>query len=365
MRISHILYSGFGGLGSVVFSYLTKDELKKNEHSLVFFGIEEIPESYIQTCKQLDIPYNYVKKINFFKRNFFSQLVQSLKEQKPDVIIVHSLPAILPSLYYRLFHSGKVALVEHASLKLKRLIDHLYSFIGILFSNKVVFLTPFTYTEMKNRMATLFPRKKVSIISNGIDTDFYAPNRKPISEEFYIVTHCRFIPLKNIEMIISAFHQLITQNDYDVPLKLTIAGDGVLMNNYKSLTKQLKIEEHVLFPGFLDETHMLSILQKADLYINASSVETMSTSIMQAMSCGLPIIASNINGNRSLIEDNVNGKLFNQGVLSDLVNTMKLLIANERLRKRLGAEARMYAQSELSIQKTVNAYSQLFEKLND
>ena len=71
-----------------------------------------------------------------------------------------------------------------------------------------------------------------------------------------------------------------------------------------------KLDANIHFHGLLDEDEIKKLLTKLDVYIHASFAETMCTSVMQAMSCGLPIIGSDIPGINDIVEKDVNALLF-------------------------------------------------------
>ena len=79
------------------------------------------------------------------------------------------------------------------------------------------------------------------------------------------------------------------------------AGDGVNFEFLKNRIKYNKLENIIIFNGSLKEDDLIKWFRKLDIYIHLSKDETTSTSILQAMSMSLPVIASNIGGNKNLI----------------------------------------------------------------
>ena len=79
-------------------------------------------------------------------------------------------------------------------------------------------------------------------------------------------------------------------------IKVLLAGDGILLKSLKLKVKNLELESLVFFSGRLNEDSLVDWFKKLDLYIHISKDETTSTSILQAMSMSLPIIASDIGG---------------------------------------------------------------------
>jgi hypothetical protein len=90
MTLVHILYSGLGGHFSVIFSLINGDKLREFNYFLIFFGIEEMPQSYIDKCVELDIKYYFVKKA----------IGIDLASQKKIIRILNDNPGNYYSSYY-------------------------------------------------------------------------------------------------------------------------------------------------------------------------------------------------------------------------------------------------------------------------
>lgn len=103
------------------------------------------------------------------------------------------------------------------------------------------------------------------------------------------------IKRKNHETVLKALSQIKDKN-----FVYLICGRGVLMEHLQNLTKQLGLESEVKFLGFRKD--IAEICKTADLFIFPSYQEGLPVALMEAMAAGLPVIASNVRGNRDLIE---------------------------------------------------------------
>ena len=110
----------------------------------------------------------------------------------------------------------------------------------------------------------------------------------------------------------------------------------------------------------LNENDLIDFMHSLDIYVHASFGETMSNSIMQAMACGLPVIASDVWGINNMISDSENGILFRSKDEIHLYECMCKLIYDKEFRKKLADNARLYAEREFSSEMLFNKYSQLF-----
>jgi len=101
-----------------------------------------------------------------------------------------------------------------------------------------------------------------------------------------------------------------------------------------------------------------SFLNGLDIYVHCTHGETMSTAIMQALSCGLPVIASNVAGVSNMVQPDA-GMLYRPGDPNDLVEKLDKLIANPGDMDKWRQRARNYAVKYYAITATVDAYEKL------
>lgn len=101
-------------------------------------------------------------------------------------------------------------------------------------------------------------------------------------------------------------------------LKLVLAGDGALYEEMKTLAANLRIRDRVVFLGYIKNVHEL--YHCCDAAVSTSKIEGLPFNIMEAMACGLPVVASDIKGHRELVVHGVNGLMFesdNQAQMKD------------------------------------------------
>lgn len=136
--------------------------------------------------------------------------------------------------------------------------------------------------------------------------DFNADDEKKklgLPEEAKIVFNAaELIPRKNHETALKAFAQIKDNN-----LFFVICGVGELENKLKSMTKKLQIEERVFFLGFRKD--WARVCKISDVFLFTSFQEGLSVSLLGAMAAGLPVVCSDIRGNRDVIEEEKGGYL--------------------------------------------------------
>lgn len=125
-----------------------------------------------------------------------------------------------------------------------------------------------------------------------------------ITDEKILVSVGELNANKNHEVVIKALARIKTDQKY----KYILCGKGDKEEYLKNLVKQLNLEDKVIFAGYRNDVR--KILKISDIFCFPSYREGLSVALMEAMAVGLPIVASNIRGNNDLIEDGVNGYLY-------------------------------------------------------
>lgn len=356
MRVTQVLYSGLGGHGSVAFSILDGDSSHLTSQSFMFYGIEPTKEEYIQKCKEKNIPFNSVHIAGqFFLFSWISAFLNIVK-QKPDVVLLHSttLFALVPFL--RLL-GIKVIGIDHTPNASKPKQEWAAIYLLKYFASHMVFLTPSHFEEVKAKFGkNFYSPNKTSIINNGIDIQLFKPNEnKKSPPPFNFGMQARFSNTKDFQTLIKAASILKTKK-LPVPFKVSLAGDGDTYKSCNQLAVELNVCDVLEFKGMLNENQLLTLLNETHIYVHSSLSETMSTAIMQALSCGLTVIASDIPGNKSLIIDKENGLLFPTKNAEALANLLEDCILRKIDIEEYSIKARNFAELYLSMEAMFNKY---------
>ncbi len=143
------------------------------------------------------------------------------------------------------------------------------------------------------------PGFQIGVLPNGVDTSFFHPPATPPSlPPFRLLFVGRLHPQKNVHLIIQALPRLLQLAG--MPCHFEIVGDGTERSRLEALANSLGVSDSITFHGWLDKKSLLARYQTAHVFINPSSYEGMPNSALEAMACGLPVIVSNVPGNRDL-----------------------------------------------------------------
>ena len=356
-KIIHVIYSGLGGHANVLFPLLESNTLSNYEHIIVFFGVEKVLHDYIIKAQNLSInTYTIQKKPRQYIKPFY-KFKSILKKEKPNHILVHSSELLLPALKYRKKNrSVKVNYIEHENNTTKGVSLKLLSKIALKKANTVVCLS----NQYKQELQTNYKCKvPIQVIPNGINISKYLNSENEIPKPFTFGMASRMIQGKDHSTLLRAFSKVVKKYPETM---LNIAGDGETLSSVKAKAKKLNLENNILFLGLLNENEMIIFYQNLSVYIQATLSETLCTSILQAMSCQLPVIASDIENNKPLINNNETGWLYLSKNSDDLARIMLNSIEYPQKNITISENARKFCKTNFSNKTMAKGYKQLIEQ---
>lgn len=145
-------------------------------------------------------------------------------------------------------------------------------------------------------------------------------------------------------------------------IQVVIAGNGANVLRLKKMSQDLNLAAKIHFTGFIPDDDLPSLLNSIDIFVIPSEAELLSIATIQAMSCARPIIAADAVALPELVENNVNGLLFQPGNVADLARCMAYLADNPDKWAGMGLASRVRAQHH-SINKIVTEYEKLYRSL--
>lgn len=170
-------------------------------------------------------------------------------------------------------------------------------------------------------------KEKCSYIPNGVDTTPKNLSKGGNLDLVFIVVS-NLIQYKNIETALLAFSVAKIENS-----RLVICGEGPNKMKLIELAEQLEITDFVSFEGFAKDVS--KYLERSQIAIHPSLTEGMSNAILEELSFGLPILASDIDSNREILESGTNALFFSPKNHLQLAQLMQFLSKNSQLRNRM------------------------------
>jgi len=198
---------------------------------------------------------------------------------------------------------------------------------------------------------------RVRSICNGIDVDRFAYRGSQADGPAVLVA--RLSPEKDIETLLRAVALVVRQ---DPAFRLEIAGDGPCMPSLSQSATALGLDEHVRFLGQVRDVPEL--LARAGMFVLSSLTEGISLTLLEAMACGLPIVATRVGGNPEVVRDGETGFLVPPENPAALAETLLRLRRDRDTCVRFGAAGRRRVEARFDVRRMVAEYEKLYAQLN-
>ena len=165
----------------------------------------------------------------------------------------------------------------------------------------------------------------------------------------------------NVQKLIPETIQWLAQaRSQGIEFLVTIVGDGPELDAVKATIEDVDMIKFISLKGWLGKDELIKQYQQADCYLNLSSYEGMPNSVLEAMACALPVIASDIPPHRLLVEHQVTGYLVDLDRPESLIGRLVEFATDRRRVGIMGAAARQRALSSYSWEAVANEYLALF-----
>jgi len=279
---------------------------------------------------------------------FFIRAIQTvyiLRRIKPELIHGHNI--VLGGFYGTL--SGlhpivvtawgtDVLIAPHRSVLIKKIVKYVIKKADIITCDGL---------NTKNAMVTLeAEEEKIKIIYFGIDTrknhpslrDNHFRERIKINDSPAVISIRNLNPIYNVETLINAIPMVLSE----IPdTKFIIAGTGPSEKELIELSRSLKIEKSTIFTGSLASDEISKYLASSDIYVSTSLSDSgLAASTGEAMACGLPVIVTDVGGNREWIIEGESGFIIPVRDHNRLAEKIIILLKNTNTREGFGKKSR-------------------------
>ena len=202
---------------------------------------------------------------------------------------------------------------------------------------------------------------KMSVITNGIDEALLSTRRDyKVRQPLTFISVGSLIHRKGYDITIRALALLSGKIDF----KFVCAGDGAEKQSLQTLAKDTGLQDRIIFTGVLSPDKVYQELCGADLFILSSRSEGRPNVLVEAMASGLPVIASDIEGIRELIDHGENGFLFPAEGSRELAGLIETLVSDQTLLEKSGTNARSTVrQNGLTWDNTASAYTLVYRQI--
>ncbi len=210
-----------------------------------------------------------------------------------------------------------------------------------------------------------FPTGTFQTILNGVDVAKFRrakrqetrDNLQLSSNDIIFICVGRLVDIKGHDVLIEAFSMIKSSS----PVKLLIVGDGPRRQSIENLIAKKKMSADIKVLGLREDVPEL--LNLSDCFVLSSHSEGLSCSIIEAMAAGLPVVATDVGGNRELVRDGRSGYLIPPNDPMAFAEKLRLLIEDKARRKQFGHISLEIAQEKYSIDTMVTRYVEIYRAM--
>jgi len=203
--------------------------------------------------------------------------------------------------------------------------------------------------------------ERLSIVPNGVDLERFYPGKECVDNGSLVVTFIgRLIFNKGPHILVKAIPKILAS----LPnVKFLIVGDGIERKNLENDVRRLGVDSFVLFLGIVNDVGQ--ILRESHIFVRPSLSEGMPLTVLEAMACGLAVVATSVGGTPELIHHGVTGILIPPGSVEALADAVVQLGRDKLLRQRLGENARNYVSRFYTWERVADDIERIYYELLD
>lgn len=335
MRLAILCHAGAGGSGVVAAELGLL--LARLGHCVHFVG-DRMPFRLNRGC---DVHGPFFHQVGSFAYALFEQPypVLSVANTLTEVILEQDL--MLTHAHYAIPHASS-ALHAHAITGRAPVVTTLHGTDVTLVGGEPAFyhstrhaiershvVTAVSHSLAEQTREVFGTEREIVVVPNFIDTARFKPidnlqARRHFAkdEELLLVHVSNFRPVKRVSDVVEAFAKVQSER----PARLLMIGDGPERTAAQQLAKRLGVHKKVNFLGSFPDVE--NVLGLCDLFLLPSSKESFGLSALEAMSCGVPVVASTAGGIPEVVQDGVSGRLAAVGDTDGLAHAALELIAN-------------------------------------
>ena len=200
---------------------------------------------------------------------------------------------------------------------------------------------------------------EINTLYLGVNLSVFSPD-KSVTKEWDVTFMGRLEPMKAVDL----FPEMLAKLREKYPkLKFMMTGEGSLREVLLEEFESMGVTDNVEYLGVVEIDRIPELINKSRIFIYPSREEPFGLSILEAMACEVPVIASNVFGPGEIITQDTDGLLVPPDNIEALIESVQVLLEDEKLRRTLGSNARKTVTSKFDISSHFDQLIALYKKL--
>ena len=283
--------------------------------------------------------------------HFHTPLVPSIKTSLPTITTVHT-PMKVDARYHEV--ADLYSLAERTQCAL------IYPVVESKLFGVSNMLTAVSLSVAKELEEYGLSANDITIVGNGVDEKRYFPTHNRKCSERYILYTGVLRARKGLFDLVECA-KIVCERFSDI--RFVISGRGPFRSKMEKMVDGYGLKDRFVFLGYVSLDRLVKTYQDATVHIIPSHYEGLPTVLLEAMACGLPVVATDVGGNSEVIASGVNGFLVPAKQPKIMAETVSKLLDNETLREKIGAAARETIEKHYSWDRITDNFLKSYEIL--
>ena len=370
--VVHVVYRlAVGGLENGVVNLINRLPAQSWRHAVV--SLTDIDAAFAARISRDNVRCIALNKAPGHAIRLYPGIIALLRELRPAIVhtrnlaaLEAALPAWIAGVPARLHgeHGRDVGDLDGSNVRYQRVRRLFRPFV-----TRYIALSPDLEFYLRERVGV--PASRIDQIYNGVDTSRFVPVpvRAPIADcpfqgsAYWLVgTVGRLEAVKDQTNLARAFVAAVRADPAArARLRLVLVGDGKLQRDIEAILESGGVRDLAWLAGA--RADVVPLLQGLDCFVLPSLAEGVSNTVLEAMACGLPVIATRVGANAELVEENVTGRTVPAGDSGALAREIAAYCQSPELARQHGRQARSRAERRFSLERMVEDYDRVYHGL--
>ena len=359
------------GIGNYTYN-LSKTLIDKGHKVLILTRSSEnrIQKEEINGIKVIRAPFIPLYPFYLYLHGKSANKIFREIEQDIDIVHFHTpLPSFIKTNLPTITTVHTPSLTDYQLVKIQSFFD-VFSKISARFvsypQEKKIINVSEIITTSTNSIANELKRhylngKKVIVTGNGVDENFYYPLKKKVSSNRKNILFVgRIAPEKGLfDLVECARHLCNKRSD----VFFNIVGKGRDLGKVQRKVRKFGLQNRFIFFGQIEKNNLVKLYQNSTIFVLPSYREGIPTVLLEAMSCGLPVVATDVRGNHDLVTNGKNGILVQARNPKKLADAILKILENRKLSEKLGNAARKTIVEKYTWDNVSSKFLKCYEQL--
>jgi glycosyltransferase involved in cell wall biosynthesis len=353
------------------YTYFLSRKLLEKGHDVVLItrgSWNKVQRDTVEGIEIIKAPFLPIYPFHVNLHGLFVNKIFKSFESKIDIVHIHSplcpliktsLP-LITTIHTPMLTDTKSIEIKSPRAMIEKIMGRYFSYpIELNLLKRADMITTVAHSVAYELREYGFDQNKIIVIGNGVDTQLFTPTKNKTNEKYILYTG-RLAFRKGLFDFIEC-GKYICQKYPDI--FFIIPGKGILLDQLQKKVEEIGLKERFKFLGFVKRERLVQLYQNATIFVQPSHYEGLPTVLLEAMSCGLPVVATAVSGNVDVITTGENGILIPPKSPKKMADAITLLLDNDVMRKKLEKNARKTIEENYSWEVISNKYLKCYESL--